>query len=45
MKNTVAMRTISITAQRFIAACDVQKYVNYLRDVGVSDEHSGRRRR
>lgn len=39
MRNTEAMRTISITAQRFIAACDVQKYVDYLRDLGVSDEH------
>lgn len=38
MKNTEALTTISVTAQRFISAGDAQKYVNYLRDLGVSDE-------
>lgn len=38
MKNTEVLNTISVTAQRFIAACDVQKYVDYLRSLGVSDE-------
>lgn len=38
MDNTEAIKAISITAQRFIAVCDVQKYVDYLRSLGVSDE-------
>lgn len=37
MNNTDAVKTISVTAQRFISANHVQQYVDYLRDVGVSD--------
>lgn len=30
--------TMLYTAQRFIAACDLQKYVDYLYDLNITDE-------
>lgn len=37
MKNSEAVRVMAITAQRFLPVQDIQKYVDYLRDVGISD--------